>query len=169
MAKRKGSPVSREGTSSQRESESKVDRDAREAEDAKLLLDKLPQEIWEKILDDVDENDLFPLALSCKCFNQMQTVREELLRIKWMKIERMMKVFMDAGESSFSHSSLFWVLTSFSSSQRAEADGKFCRGSGAKSILHLIWPLKGLVNGQLRRVILMCSNSCMRMAAPGMR
>ena len=76
-------------------------------------LRKLPPEVWEKILDELDENDLFPLALSCRYFEQMQTVQEEVLRIKRMKIERMMKVAEDAGESSLSHSSLFWVLTSF--------------------------------------------------------
>jgi len=71
MAKRKGSPTSREGTSSQRESGAKVDRDAREAEDAQRL-DKLPQEVWEKILDELKSNDLFPLALSCRYFRQKQ-------------------------------------------------------------------------------------------------
>ena len=35
-------------------------------------LDKLPQEVWEKILDHLDENDLFPLALSCRYFRQKQ-------------------------------------------------------------------------------------------------
>ncbi len=35
-------------------------------------LDKLPPEVWEKILDDLDENDLFPLALSCRYFRQKQ-------------------------------------------------------------------------------------------------
>ena len=35
-------------------------------------LDKLPQEVWEKILDELDENDLFPLALSCRYFRQKQ-------------------------------------------------------------------------------------------------
>ena len=29
-------------------------------------LDKLPQEIYEKVLDNLEENDLFPLALSCR-------------------------------------------------------------------------------------------------------
>ena len=101
MAKRKGSPASRAGTSSQRESEEKVGLDAREAEDAKLLLDKLPPEIWEKVLRELEENDFSPLALSCRYFNQMQTVQEEVLRMKRMKIERMTKVAEDAGESYF--------------------------------------------------------------------
>ena len=65
MAKRKGSPTSRAGTSSQQESEEKVGLDAREAEDAKLLLaklllDKLPPEIWEKVLRELEENDFSP-------------------------------------------------------------------------------------------------------------
>ena len=42
-----------------------------EAENAKRL-DKLPKEVWEKILDELDENDLFPLALSCRYFRQKQ-------------------------------------------------------------------------------------------------
>ena len=41
---------------------------AREAENAKHL-DKLPPEVWEKILD---ENDLFSFALSCRYFRQKQ-------------------------------------------------------------------------------------------------
>ena len=74
--------------------------DAWEIENAQGL-DKLPPEVWEKILDELDENDLFPLALSCRYFEQMQTVQEEVLRIKRMKIERMTKVAEDAGESYF--------------------------------------------------------------------
>ena len=35
-------------------------------------MDKLPQEVWDKILDHLDENDLFPLALSCRYFRQKQ-------------------------------------------------------------------------------------------------
>ena len=41
--------------------------DAREAENAQRL--ELPLEVWEKI---VEENDLFPLALSCRYFRQKQ-------------------------------------------------------------------------------------------------
>ena len=33
---------------------------------------ELPQEVWEKITDELDENDLFPLALSCRFFRQKQ-------------------------------------------------------------------------------------------------
>jgi len=44
---------------------------AREIENAKDL-DKLPPELWEKILDHLDENDLFPLGLSCKYFREKQ-------------------------------------------------------------------------------------------------
>ena len=77
MAKRKGSPVSRESASSKREregmdeSEGMVDHDAREVENAKRL-DKLPQEVWEKITDNLENDDLFPLALSCRYFRQKQ-------------------------------------------------------------------------------------------------
>ena len=42
---------------------------SREAENTQRLLDKLPLDVWEKILD---ENDLFPLALSCRYFRQVQ-------------------------------------------------------------------------------------------------
>ena len=35
-------------------------------------LDKLPPKVWEKILDELDENDLFPLAMSCRYFRQKQ-------------------------------------------------------------------------------------------------
>ena len=44
---------------------------AREVENAQRL-DKLPKEVWDKILDPLDENDLFPLALSCRYFRQKQ-------------------------------------------------------------------------------------------------
>ena len=40
---------------------------AKEVESTKWL-DKLPKEVWEKIFDNLDENDLFPLALSCRYF-----------------------------------------------------------------------------------------------------
>ncbi len=43
---------------------------AREVENAQRL-GKLPQEVWEKIFDHL-ENDLFPLALSCRYFRQKQ-------------------------------------------------------------------------------------------------
>ena len=52
----------------QKESRLKDMCSTREAENAKLL-DKLPLDVWEKI---VDENDLFPLALSCRYFRQKQ-------------------------------------------------------------------------------------------------
>ena len=76
MAKRKGSSApscSRAREKAARgESETEVDRDVRDFESAQRLLDKLPQEVWEKILDELDENDLFPLALSCRYFRQKQ-------------------------------------------------------------------------------------------------
>ena len=68
MAKRKGPSTSGPRT---RGKAAKEKRDATEAENARRL-DKLPQEVWEKILDDIDENDLFPLALSCRYFRQKQ-------------------------------------------------------------------------------------------------
>ena len=45
--------------------------DGLEVENAKHL-DKLPPKVWEKILDELDENDLFPLAMSCRYFRQKQ-------------------------------------------------------------------------------------------------
>ena len=44
---------------------------AKEAESTQRL-DKLPKELWERITDDLEENDLFPLALSCRYFRQKQ-------------------------------------------------------------------------------------------------
>ena len=44
---------------------------AREIENTQRL-DKLPQEVWEKILDNLKSDDLFPLALSCRYFRQKQ-------------------------------------------------------------------------------------------------
>ena len=87
MAKRKGSSAP-----SCSRTRKKVDNDATDVESAhekrllerllgkrhedrrseRSLLDKLPPEVWEKILDELDENDLFPLALSCKYFRQKQ-------------------------------------------------------------------------------------------------
>ncbi len=46
-----------------------------EVENAQQL-DKLPPEVWEKILDNLESDDLFPLAMSCRYFRQKQ---EELM------------------------------------------------------------------------------------------
>ena len=69
MAKRKGSSAS---SPRSRKKATKEGRDAREVEDVQRLLEKLPPEVWEKILDELEENDLFPLALSCRFFRQKQ-------------------------------------------------------------------------------------------------
>ena len=45
--------------------------DAREAESTQRL-DKLPPEVWERIFDELDDDDLFPLALSCRFFREKQ-------------------------------------------------------------------------------------------------
>ena len=50
---------------------SKHERDAREVANARRL-DKLPPELWEKILDHLESDDLFPLALSCRYFRHKQ-------------------------------------------------------------------------------------------------
>ena len=73
MTKRKGSSTSGPRT---RSKTAKEERDAkgrgtREVQNAKRL-DKLPREVYEKILDELEEDDLFPLALSCKYFRQKQ-------------------------------------------------------------------------------------------------
>ena len=68
MAKRKGSSASGPRTRSKAAEER---REAEEVENSKRL-DKLPQEVMDKILGHLDENDLFPLALSCKYFRQKQ-------------------------------------------------------------------------------------------------
>merc|ERR1711934_1043327 len=68
MTKRK-----RTSTSSPRarKKATKEGREARELENARRL-DKLPRELWEKILDELKGDDLFPLALSCRYFRQKQ-------------------------------------------------------------------------------------------------
>ena len=73
MAKREGSFLA-----SGPRTRSKAAKERREAEEVASIqrLEKLPQELWEKILDHLDENDLFPLALSCRYFRQKQ---EELV------------------------------------------------------------------------------------------
>ena len=68
MAKRKGSSASGPRTRSKAAEER---REAEEVENSKRL-DKLPQEVMDKILGHLDENDLFPLALSCRYFRQKQ-------------------------------------------------------------------------------------------------
>ena len=68
MAKRKGSSASGPRT---RSKAAKEGREAREAENARRL-DKLPLEVWDKILDHLESDDLFPLALSCRYFRQKQ-------------------------------------------------------------------------------------------------
>ena len=67
MAKRKGSSA----PSSSR-ARKKVDNDAKDPESTERRLDKLPRDVWEKILDELKSNDLFPLALSCRYFRQKQ-------------------------------------------------------------------------------------------------
>ena len=55
-----------------------------EIENSEHLFFKLPQEVWEKILDNLDANDLFPLALSCRYFRQRQ--KELVARKKELKM-----------------------------------------------------------------------------------
>ena len=65
MAKRKGS-------SAPSCSLARKKVDVKEVESTYQRLDKLPQEVWEKILDELESDDLFPLALSCRYFRQKQ-------------------------------------------------------------------------------------------------
>ena len=65
----------REGTSdSGPRARKKAAEEGRETRGVESIqrLDKLPPEVWEKILDELEENDLFPLALSCRYFRQKQ-------------------------------------------------------------------------------------------------
>ena len=70
MAKRKEPSASGPRT---RTKATKEEREARkiEVENYKHLC-KLPKEAWEKIFNNFEENDLFPLALSCRYFRQKQ-------------------------------------------------------------------------------------------------
>ena len=72
MAKRKGSSSASRPRTRSKAARERRDRDAREVENSQRLLEKLPPEVWEKILDELEENDLFPLALSCRYFRQKQ-------------------------------------------------------------------------------------------------
>ena len=77
MAKRKASTSSRRrtrSTAAKLEREAKAEHDATRGEEVENAqrLDKLPREVWGRILDELDENDLFPLALSCRYFRQKQ-------------------------------------------------------------------------------------------------
>ena len=83
MAKRKGS--SAPSRSRARKKAAEEGSDAREAENAQCL-DKLPQEVWRKILANLENNDLFPLALSCRYFRQKQ--KELVERAIERRIER---------------------------------------------------------------------------------
>ena len=78
MAKRKGSSASGPRT---RSKAAKEGREAREAENARRL-EKLPLEVWDKILDHLESDDLFPLALSCRYFRQKQKELVERARQK---------------------------------------------------------------------------------------
>ena len=71
MAKRKGSSSASRPRTRSKAARERRERDAREVESTQRL-DKLPQEVWGKILDHLEENDLFPLALSCRYFRQKQ-------------------------------------------------------------------------------------------------
>ena len=68
---------------------------ARQAENTQRL-DKLPQEVWVRIFDNLDENDLFPLAMSCKFFNQKQ--KELLVLYRNIKLRTNLKERLDKEE-----------------------------------------------------------------------
>ena len=87
MAKRKGSSDSRPRA---RTKAAKEGRETRGVESIQHL-DKLPKEVWEKILGEFEDADLFPLALSCRYFNQKQ--RELLERTKQSKSKSMKRRF----------------------------------------------------------------------------
>ena len=66
-----------------------------ENENAKRL-DKLPQEVWVRIFDNLDENDLFPLAMSCNFFNQKQ--KELVALYRNIKLRTNLKERLDKEE-----------------------------------------------------------------------
>ena len=73
MAKRKESPTSRVPKRAKLgEVESNLSSLTLSDQSSTQRLDKLPQKVWEKILDHLNEKDLFPLALSCRYFRQKQ-------------------------------------------------------------------------------------------------
>ena len=81
MAKREGSSASGPRT---RSKAAKEGREARAAESTHQRLDRLPPEVWEKILlDHLEDDDLFPLALSCRFFRQKQ--KELVVRMRKKK------------------------------------------------------------------------------------
>ena len=93
MAKRKGSSSSCPRTSCPRHCcprsqaanegrDAKDERDATDVESTQRLLEKLPPEVWRKILAELDWNDLFPLALSCKFFRQKQLQKAQAARTR---------------------------------------------------------------------------------------
>ena len=63
----------------------------REVENAQRLV-KLPQEVWRRILAEIENDDLFPLALSCRYFRQ----RQKELVTQW---GQMQNVRRESGES----------------------------------------------------------------------
>ena len=68
MAKRKGPSTSGPRTRRKAAKEGREERDPGSIQ----WLDKLPLEVWDKILDHLESDDLFPLALSCRYFRQKQ-------------------------------------------------------------------------------------------------
>ena len=87
MAKRKGSSSSCPRTSCPRTScprsqAANEGRDATDVESTQRFLEKLPPEVWRKILAELDWNDLFPLALSCKFFRQKQLQKAQAARTR---------------------------------------------------------------------------------------
>merc|ERR1711934_479497 len=61
--------------------EKRRERASIDTEENEARLGKLPQEVWDKVFDELDRNDLFPLASSCKYFRHKQ--KELLARKRW--------------------------------------------------------------------------------------
>merc|ERR1711959_442703 len=53
-------------------SEKRRERASIDTEENEARLNKLPPEVWDKVFDELDRNDLFPLASSCKYFRRKQ-------------------------------------------------------------------------------------------------
>merc|ERR1711934_337727 len=57
-----------------------------DTEENEARLGKLPQEVWDKVFDELDRNDLFPLASSCKYFRHKQKELLARKRGEWMRM-----------------------------------------------------------------------------------
>ena len=69
--RRTGQSTSRSGAAREPPQQLQQLPDDIEKENA-AVLDKLPREVWERILDSLGQDDLFPFALTCRCFRDLR-------------------------------------------------------------------------------------------------